>query len=138
MVAVSGRGDIMPSTRIETRSSWLGERRRDFVEAVQRALVRGILIPEDDRCVRLMEFDEDAIITPPHAGPRYTVIEITLFTGRSIEAKRRLYAALVEELAPFGLEARDIKIILVEVDRENWGLRGLPGSEIELGFKVDV
>ncbi|MFD2649761.1 tautomerase family protein [Devosia albogilva] len=128
----------MPSTRIETRSSWLGERRRDFVEAVQRALVRGILIPEDDRCVRLIEFDEDAIITPPHAGPRYTVIEITLFTGRSIEAKRRLYAALVEELAPFGLEARDIKIILVEVDRENWGLRGLPGSEIELGFKVDV
>jgi phenylpyruvate tautomerase PptA (4-oxalocrotonate tautomerase family) len=128
----------MPSTRIETRRGWLGERRRDFVEAVQRALVRGILIPEGDRCVRLIEFDDDAIITPPHAGPRYTVVEITLFAGRSMEAKRRLYAALAEELAPFGLEPRDIKAILVEVARENWGLRGLPASEIELGFKVDV
>ncbi len=128
----------MPSTRIETPRGWLGERRRDFVEAVQRALVRGILIPEADRSIRLFEVDEDAIITPPHAGPRYTVVEITLFTGRSMEAKRRLYAALVEELAPFGLEARDIRTILVEVDRENWGLRGLPASEIELSFKVDV
>ena len=51
---------------------------------------------------------------------------------------RRLYAAMAEELAPFGLAAHDIKIILHQVDRQNWGLRGLPGSEIELGFKVDV
>lgn len=128
----------MPSTRIETRRGWLGERRRDFVEAVQRALLAGILIPETDRCVRLIEIDPDAMIAPPHAGLGYTVIEISLFTGRSLEAKRRLYAAMAEELAPFGLAAHDIKIILHEVDRQNWGLRGLPGSEIELGFKVDV
>ena len=128
----------MPSTRIETRAGWLGDRRRDFVEAVQAALVAGILIPEGDRCVRLLEFDEDCIITPPHAGPRYTVIEISLFTGRSLEAKRRLYAAMAANLAPFGLAPNEIKVILHEVPRENWGLRGLPASEIELGFKVDV
>ncbi|MBJ3784204.1 tautomerase family protein [Devosia sediminis] len=128
----------MPSTRIETRRGWLGDRRRDFVEAVQAALVEGILIPEQDRCVRLLEFDEDAIITSPHAGLRYTVIEISLFTGRSIDAKRRLYAAMTRKLAPFGLEPHEIKLILHEVPRENWGLRGLPASEIELGFRVDV
>lgn len=128
----------MPSTRIETRRNWLGAKRHDFIEAVQRALVAGILIPEKDRCVRLMEYDEDAFITPAHVGPHYTVIEISLFTGRTIDAKRRLYAALVSELAPFGLAAGDIKVILHEVPRENWGLRGMPASEIELNFKVDV
>lgn len=128
----------MPSTRIETRRGWLGEQRRAVIEAVQRALVAGILIPEADRCVRLMEYDEDAMIVPPRVGPRYMVVEISLFTGRSIEAKRRLYAALVEQLAPFGLAAHDVKVILHEVPRENWGLRGKPASEIELGFKVDV
>jgi Uncharacterized protein, 4-oxalocrotonate tautomerase homolog len=128
----------MPSTRIETRAGWLGDRRRDFIEAVQAALVTGILIPEGDRCVRLLEFEDDCIITSPDAGPRYTVIEISLFAGRTIEAKRRLYAAMVEKLAPFGLSANEIKVILHEVPRENWGLRGLPGSEIELGFKVEV
>lgn len=128
----------MPSTRIETRAGWLGDRRRDFIEAVQASLVAGILIPEGDRCVRLLEFGDDSIITPPHAGPHYTVIEISLFSGRSIEAKRRLYAAMVENLSPFGLAPHDIKVILHEVPQENWGLRGLPASEIELGFKVDV
>lgn len=128
----------MPSTRIETRSGWLGARRRDFIEAVQAAIVEGILIPEQDRCVRLLEFDDDAAISPATAGPRYTVIEISLFTGRSIEAKRRLYAAMAERLAPFGLQPNEIKIILHEVPKENWGLRGKPASEIELGFKVDV
>lgn len=127
----------MPSTRIETRS-WLGPKRRDFIEAVQRALVAGILIPEQDRCVRLLEFDDEAFIAPEHVGPHYTIIEISLFTGRSIEAKRRLYGALVRELEPFGLAAGDIKAILHEVPRENWGLKGVPGSELELGFKVDV
>ncbi len=128
----------MPSTRIETRRGWIGSNRAGLLEAVQRALVSGILIPETDRCVRLMEYDEDAFITGADKGPRYTVIEISLFTGRTIEAKRRLYAAIVSELAPFGLAAHDIKVILNEVPRENWGLRGRPGSEIDLGFKVDV
>ena len=128
----------MPSTRIETRRGWLGAQRREVLEAVQRALMAGILIPENDRCIRLVEVDADAMIVPPHVGERYVVIEISLFTGRSIEAKRRLYAALMTELKPFGLAAHDIKVILHEVPRENWGLRGQPGSEIELGFKVDV
>jgi phenylpyruvate tautomerase PptA (4-oxalocrotonate tautomerase family) len=128
----------MPSTRIETRRGWLGERRADFVEAIQRALVRGILIPEEDRCVRLMEYDEDAMIVSPRAGPRFTVIEVSLFTGRSLDAKRRLYTSIVEEVAAFGLEAGDVKILLHEVDRQNWGLRGMPASEIELNFKVEV
>ncbi|NMA99480.1 MAG: tautomerase family protein [Phyllobacteriaceae bacterium] len=128
----------MPSTRIETRRGWLGERRRDFIEAIQRALVRGILIPQEDRCVRLMEYDEDAMIVSPGASPHFTVIEISLFTGRSLDAKRRLYASIVEEVAAFGLEAGDVKVILHEVDRQDWGLRGKPGSEVALNFKVEV
>lgn len=128
----------MPSTRIETRRGWLGERRRAFLEAVQRALIAGILIPEGDRCVRLVEIDEVDFITGAEKGPGYTVIEISLFSGRSIEAKRRLYAALVAEVAAFGVEPKDLKVILHEVPRENWGLGGKPASEIELGFKVDV
>ncbi len=128
----------MPSTRIETRAGWIGDRRAEVLEAVQRALVIGIKIPEQDRDVRLTQYDAADVITASDASPRRTVIEITLFTGRTIEAKRRLYAALVEQLAPLGLVAADIKVILIEVPRENWGLKGLPGSEQDIGFKVDV
>lgn len=128
----------MPSTRVETAKGWLGTRRADFLEAIQQALVEGILIPENDRDIRLTQHDPADMIRHAGASERYTNIEITLFTGRTIEAKRRLYAALVTRLAPFGLLPHEIKVVLIEVDRQNWGLRGLPASEIDLGFKVDV
>lgn len=43
----------MPSTRIETRTGWIGHRRQELIEAVQNALLEGLLIPRGDRCVRL-------------------------------------------------------------------------------------
>ncbi|MBB4294162.1 phenylpyruvate tautomerase PptA (4-oxalocrotonate tautomerase family) [Rhizobium leguminosarum] len=133
-----GENDRMPATRIETRRGWIGTRRLDVIEAVQRALLIGLKLPEDDRCIRLLEYEHDAMIVPKGRGPSYTVIEITLFSGRSLDAKRRLYAALAGELSAFDVPARDIKTILVEVPPENWGLRGLPASEINLGYKIDV
>lgn len=125
----------MPSTRIETRQGWLGDRKRELIEAVQRALVAHLKIPETDRSVRLLEYEEDCFIG---ASERSIEIEISLFAGRTVEAKRNLYNGLVDELAAFGVSAGEIKIMLIEIPRENWGLRGKPGSEIELGFKVEV
>jgi phenylpyruvate tautomerase PptA (4-oxalocrotonate tautomerase family) len=128
----------MPATRIETRRGWIGGRRLEIIEAVQRALLSGLQSPEHDRCIRLVEYDDDAMIAPPHRGPFYLVIEITLFSGRSLEAKRKLYAALVEELAAFDVPAGDIKTVLIESDAVNWGIAGRPASEIDLGYKIDV
>src|SRR5690606_31234732 len=68
---------VMPSTRMETRAGWINGRQRDIVEAVQRALVEGIAIPENDRCVRLLEYPEHSFIAPPDRGPAYSIIEIT-------------------------------------------------------------
>jgi len=128
----------MPSTRIETRRGWIGDRRLAVIEAVQRALVTGLKIPEHDRCISLTEYDADAMIVPPSKGQSYSVIEIKLFSGRSLDAKRRLYAAIAEELSAFGVPAADIKVVLLESEPLNWGLGGLPASEIDLGFKIDV
>ena len=54
-------------------------------------------------------------------------------------AKRALYQAVVRNLAAFGVPPLDIKITLIETPPENWGLRGgMPASEIDLGFRIDV
>jgi phenylpyruvate tautomerase PptA (4-oxalocrotonate tautomerase family) len=53
--------------------------------------------------------------------------------------KRSLFHAIVTKLSEIGVPEHDIKIILVEVQTENWGIRGgYPASEIELGFRVHV
>lgn len=128
----------MPSTRIETRTGWIDGRHEQLIAAVHRALVEGIRIPEHDRDIRILEYPPEAFASPPGRGPAYTVIEIAMFAGRSVDAKRRLYAGLVRELAVFDIAPTDLKIIVHDLPRENWGLGGKAATDIELGFKVDV
>lgn len=131
----------MPSTVIEVRQSYTAEQETQLIEAVQAALVEGFKIPAEDRCVRLIAYDPHRFIYPPRLSQpeRYTLVTVTAFAGRTIEAKRRLYRAIVERLGALDIPADHVTITLNEVERENWGLRGgQPASEIDLGFKVDV
>ncbi len=127
----------MPSTRIETAAGWITDHAA-LVAATHRALVEAIRIPEHDRDIRILEYPAHAFAPPPGRGPHYTVIEISMFSGRSLDAKRRLYAALASEYAAFGLAPTDLKIIVHDVPRENWGLRGQAATDIELSFKIEV
>lgn len=69
----------------------------------------------------------------------FTLIEMDVFPGRSIEAKRKLYQSIVHNLEFVGIHPMDVLMVLKEIPLDNWGLRGgLPASEIDLGFKLDV
>ncbi|GGF73221.1 tautomerase [Azorhizobium oxalatiphilum] len=128
----------MPSVRIAT-GDWATGQELAVIEAVQSAMLSTLKIPDWDRDVVLDLYPPTRRIVPGDRSERFTRVEVTLFAGRSIEAKRALYKALVANLAALGVPEGEIKIILIEVPRENWGLRGgLPASEIELSFKVDV
>lgn len=131
----------MPSPLIEVRRAYSQEQEVQLIEAVQDALIEGFRIPAEDRCVRLIAYEPHRFIYPPRLSrPEcYTLVTVTGFAGRTIEAKRRLYRSIVERLGALDIPADHITITLNEVERENWGLRGgVPASEIDLGFKVDV
>lgn len=129
----------MPDVLIEVRECWLGRRKPQFLDAIHAALVEAIKIPRDDKVMRLIEHVPDNFVIPAARGDRFTRIEITLFAGRSLGAKRRLYRTIVENLAPFGVPAADVKIVLVEVPAENWGIRGGHAAcDIDLGFEIEV
>lgn len=93
----------MPSTRFETPAGWIDGRHADVIDAIQRALVEGIRIPVEDRNIRILEYPPDAFPPMPGRGPRFSIVEISMISGRSREAKRRLYDALCRELGAFGL-----------------------------------
>jgi phenylpyruvate tautomerase PptA (4-oxalocrotonate tautomerase family) len=131
----------MPSTIVEVRRNYTAEQEIQIIEAVQAALVEGFKIPEGDRCVRLVVHEPHRFITPARLSQpdRYTVVTVSAFLGRSLEAKRNLYQGIVHRLADLGIPPDHVKIMLNEIAKENWGLRGgVPASEIDLGFKVDV
>jgi hypothetical protein len=128
----------MPNTLIVTRAGWITEPAA-VIDAVQSVLREALKIPESDRTLRLIEHLPSHFAVPPGRGDRFTLVEITMFSGRSMDAKRTLYQAIVRNLVPLGVPALDIKITLIETPPENWGLRGgMPASEIDLGFKIDV
>lgn len=129
----------MPSTLISVRKRWSPEKRRAIIEAVHQALVDGVLVPQSDRTLRLQVFDLEDFAVSRGKSDNFTLIEIDLFAGRSIDAKRRLYKCIVENLAPLGIRRKDVMVIVRDIPRENWGIMGgVPASDVDLGFKVDV
>jgi phenylpyruvate tautomerase PptA (4-oxalocrotonate tautomerase family) len=128
----------MPSTRIVT-GSWARGSEGKVIEAVQSALRSALKLPDYDRDIVLDIYDETTRIVLTGRSQRYTRVEVTLFAGRSMEAKRALYKAMVANLAALGVPENEVKTVLIEVPAENWGLRGgHPASELDLGFKIDV
>lgn len=129
----------MPEVRIEIREGRSASEKKVLLEAVHSALVEALRIPEQDRIQRLYELPADHFEIPPDKTDLFTLVEITMFPGRSLEAKRRLYQAIVRNLEKLGIGPNDIFIVLYELAMENWGVRGgQPASEVDLGFEVNV
>jgi Tautomerase enzyme len=129
----------MPDILVEVKGGWIGGRKQDLLLAIHGALIESIKTDPEDKVIRLVEHSPENFIIPTHAGKKFTRIEITMFIGRSIEAKRMIYKAMVRTLLPFGIPAKDIKIVLIEVPLENVGIRGgQAASDVQLSYEVRV
>ena len=129
----------MPLARIEVRKSRPAEEVAAIMEAVYQAQREALKVPEGDRQIRYVEHKPAYFSVPPGKTENYTLVEITLFPGRSLEAKRNLYKSIVQRFGALGISPSDIFIVLYEPPLDNWGLRGgIPASEVDLGFNLNV
>lgn len=128
----------MPKVKVDIRRGRTGEQKEQLMDAIHRALVHSFKIPEYDRLQLLNEHDEEQFIIPEGKSEQFTLIEITMFPGRSLDAKRTLYETITANLEAIGIDKNDIMIILIEPPLDNWGLQGKPASEVDIGFRLDV
>ena len=129
----------MPLVRIEGRKNRTASEKGAVCEAVHSAMREALLIPEHDRQIRYIEYVPEDFQVPPGKTEDYTLVELTIFQGRSMDAKKNLYQAVVRNLGSLGIAPEDVFIVLIESPPENWGVRGgLPASEVDLGFKIEV
>jgi len=116
----------MPLVRISLVKGKPAQYRRKVGDAVHRALVETIGIPELDRFQLITEHEPgDIVYDSNYLGIARTsdvlIIQITLSFGRTLEQKRALYRQLAARLAAaVGLRPEDAWINLVEVAKENW------------------
>lgn len=129
----------MPSARIEVRKKWTRSEKDRMILALHESMVECLKIPEHDKLIRFLEHEPEDFVVPPGCSENYVLVEISLFSGRSLDAKRALYTSVVTKFTEIGIPKKDIFIVMHDVPRDNWGIRGgIPASEIDLGFKIEV
>jgi hypothetical protein len=132
-------GNEMPDILVEARGDWLAGHEVEFLDAIHEALVTVLGYPVEDKLLRLITHAPSRFAIPHGTGDRFTRIEIVLFAGRTLDAKRAIYKAVVRALEPFGVPASDVKIVLVEIPTENVGFRGgVAACDVELGYEIGV
>ena len=130
----------MPLVKIEIRKGKTGAYKKALLDGVHEALVEAIKIPDWDRFQRLYELDAANFEASAGKTDNITIIEITVFSGRSFEAKKKLYRLIVDKLGQKpGISSEDIIIVLLESPLHNWSIKeGKPASEVDIGFEINV
>ena len=111
----------------------------DLSDAIHSCVVEALQFPANKRAHRFFHLEAQDFYFPASASERYTIIEISMFEGRSIETKKHLIRLLFERVCA---QARrlphEVEVTITETPKHNWGFRGLPGDEVALGYKIEV
>lgn len=106
---------------------------------VQGCLQDAIATPENKRFQRFFPMEPENFYYPADRSMQYTIIEIVMFEGRSVAAKKKLTGLLFERINQrLGIAIADIEIVMFELPQHNWGIRGLPGDELTLSYVVEA
>lgn len=108
-------------------------------DVIHSCIVDALHYPEDKRAHRFFPLDPSDFYYPSGRTTKYTIIEISMFEGRSVDTKKHLIRLLFERIdQQLNILPQDVEITITETPKHNWGFRGMPGDEIELNYKVEV
>jgi hypothetical protein len=129
----------MAQVKVYGRREVLVPNRQRWSDLIQTALVTALGLPKDKRFQRFFPLDGEDFLYPADRTAAYTILEISLFEGRSQESLKALLRKLMADArTEFGMHANDLEITIFESPRRNWGIRGKLGDELELSYKVNV
>lgn len=112
--------------------------REQLSAVIHSCVVDALAFPKDKRVHRFILLDREDFIFTLGRSDRYTIIEIGMFEGRSTETKKQLLRLLMDRISSnLAMHMEDIEIAIFETPRHNWGIRGLPGDELQLSYQVD-
>ncbi len=108
-----------------------------LMNETMKCIQETLQLPEDDSNIRLSEYDADLF---QMKAPYKILIQISMFSGRTIKTKKKLYELLVDNLnKKLQISPKEVFILINEQPRENWGVRGgTAASNIQLDYNVEV
>jgi len=116
----------------------LAGRKKAISDALHACITSALGLPVDKRFHRYIALEEEDFVHPSDRSSRYTIVEISMFEGRTKETKKELIRAIFRRFEEeLGIAPQDVEITIHESPKENWGIRGKPGDELALSYKVE-
>ena len=113
--------------------------RKQLSDTIHNTVVHVLSLPIDKRFHRFFPLESANFFKPEDRSDAYTIIEISMIKGRSVQTKKALVKRLFENIEnDIGIQKQDIEITIYEEAPENWGFRGAHGDEITLSYKVEI
>jgi len=113
--------------------------RERLSEVIHECVMEALQFPADKRAHRFFLMDKEDMLYPAGRTDAYTIIEITMIEGRSVEAKKKLIRLLFDNIRDkINIPHQDIEICIQESPACTWGFRGMHGDEIQLNYKINV
>ena len=128
----------MAQFKIYGRDDVLRPLRTALSDTVHTAAVHVLGLPATKRFHRFFPMTAEDFPTPEGRSGKYTIIEVLMFTGRTVATKKAFYQRLYRDFAQhLGIEAIDLEITIVETPRHDWGIRGQAGDDLTLAYRVE-
>lgn len=122
----------MPMVQVDLRRDVFTEKGKAISQAIHDGLIDGLDMPADDLFQIFRPRDEGELVFSPDYGGvdrrDLVLIRITMVHMFPVDAKQRMYAAVVRRLEKAGVRHEDVLICVVEVGFEDW-YAGSPLSE---------
>ncbi|GAF64659.1 4-oxalocrotonate tautomerase [Bacillus sp. TS-2] len=113
--------------------------KKSLSEVIHDCMVQSLKLPVDKKFHRYFPIDKEDFYFPNDKSESYTIVEISMFQGRTVEAKKQLITQLFQTIkSEVGISPEDLEITIFETPMYHWGIRGLPGDELKLNYVVDV
>ena len=108
-------------------------------DIIHSCVVDALDYPPDKRAHRFFQLDRSEFFYPAGRTDQYTIIELSMFEGRTTETKRKLIRLIFERFQQqLDISPMDVEITIFETPKHNWGFRGRVGDEHELNYKIEV
>ena len=129
----------MAQVKIYGLNAHLAPIKAQVSDCIHSCVMEAFKYPADKRFHRFFGLERADFYFPEGRTERYTILEIILYEGRSVAAKKVLYGLLFDRFERyFSVSPNDLEITLLETPPHDWGIRGKPGDELFLDYSITV
>jgi len=112
--------------------------KQQLSDVIHECVVEALKFPQDKRSHRFFPLDKENMIYPSGRTDAYTIIEITLITGRTTETRKQLIRLLFDKIQEkVGLRTKILKFAFMKAPPAT-GISRQHGDEVTLNYKIKV